>query len=298
MTQTVSTLARQGQTALRVWLKEPRVMQALRCLGCALTGFLLSAASLGSVPLPLVLGLVCAVPGLPGLLIAIGGAVGYPVFWGAAGTQGILWTACAVPIALWLTARPLTRDSPHLLSALAAFITAACGLGFQVWLGDETPIGLYLLRVALAGASAEVFRLAREGQDAFAKWLAWALCILALAQVALFRWISLGTVALGVVAVAGAFPAAALGGLALDLASVTPVPMTAAACLVYLLRMFPVGNKWTVYFSPGVLYIALMALCQTWDFTPLPGLMIGGLLGSLVHTQPKTALRRGSTGVA
>jgi len=40
----------------------------------------------------------------------------------------------------------------------------------------------------------------------------------------------------------GTFPAAALAGLALDVALVTPVPMTAVLCLLYILRLAPWGN--------------------------------------------------------
>ena len=71
------------------------------------------------------------------------------------------------------------------------------------------------------------------------EWITGGLGVLALAQIAPIPYFGFGFIAAGLLGVYGAFPAAALAGLALDLAQVTPVPMTAALVLAYLIRLLP-----------------------------------------------------------
>ena len=96
----------------------------------------------------------------------------------------------------------------------------------------------------------------------------------------------------------GAFPAAALAGLALDLARITPVPMTAVMSLAYLLRLLPRGKKWIHCAAPALSYLLVMRLCGAWDVLPLPGLMLGGVGAFLVPLKGDVSHRRGETGVA
>jgi len=99
-------------------------------------------------------------------------------------------------------------------------------------------------------------------------------------------------------AVAGAFPAAAFAGLALDLAGVTPVPMTAVMAMGDLLRFLPRYPKWLGCLAPGVVYLMVMGLCNHWDLQPLPGLLIGGAVGGFLPGPSRVAHRRGETGAA
>ena len=276
---------------------DPQLHTILRISICLLAGFLLSAASLGNMAQPLVLGLLFATSGLPAVLIAAGGVCGYFVFWSTAGLQGAIWLAAGLPVALLLGRLPIMKTGTALLPAAAALVTAATGLFFLVQLEDATPIAIYLLRIALAGASARAFQASRQ-QDPIAQWLVWGLWILALAQITVFPWLSLGTVAAGALCVAGAFPAAAVGGLALDLAGITTVPMTAVVCLAFFLRLIPFRKKWPLLAGPGLTCMVVMALCQTWDSNLLPGLFLGGTAGLFLPGQPKAAPRRGETGVA
>ena len=97
---------------------------------------------------------------------------------------------------------------------------------------------------------------------------------------------------------AGAFPAAALAGLALDLAQVTPVPMTAVLCLAWLVRLIPVGRKNWHFFAPAGVYLVIMSLCGVRDGMPVAGLLLGGLASLLIPGRQDVAHRRGETGVA
>jgi hypothetical protein len=63
------------------------------------------------------------------------------------------------------------------------------------------------------------------------EWLCWGVFALGLAQIAPFPWLALGFAAAGFAAVREAFPCAAAVGLALDMAGITPVPMTAVTVL-------------------------------------------------------------------
>ena len=296
MMTTIRSYVRQSRRILYRLQTDTRLHTAVQVLLHLLTGFFLSAASLGNLPQSFTLGLVCASTGWPAALIALGGCLGYPVFWGSAGVQGIAWLAAG--LGLSLLANLSTTRMKSLIPLGASLIAAASGLLFQVRFDDATPILIYLLRIALAGASAQLFLLREKGADPVVKWLCWGVAVLALAQVAPVPWLSLGMIVAGALCVTGAFPAVALAGLALDLAQVTPVPMTAVVCLAYFLRFVPRIPPWAVYCAPGVIYLSVMGLCDLWDLNPLLGLFLGGIVGIRLPGQSKVYHRRGETGIA
>lgn len=298
MMTSMQTYVRQGRHTLRRFALDPRARALMRGGGCFLAGLCLSAASLAHTPQPFVLGLVCAAAAVPAALIALGGCVGYLLFWGNAGTQGVVWTAAGLLCALCLGKKRIARDTPLLLPSLAGLIVSAAGVVFQQWFADETAIPIYLLRVALGAGSALLFAQASQGKDAVARWLCWGIAVLALAQIAPVSWLSLGYIAAGALAAAGAFPAAALGGLALDLAQVTQVPMTAVVCLAYFVRLLPRKTRSLCVAAPGIVYLLVMSLCGAWDLRPLPGLLLGGLVGLVYPSRQQLQHRRGETGVA
>ena len=298
MMVTLGLYMRRWQRLFRRWMLDPRLHALAQAAGYLLAGFLFSAASLGSHPMPLVLGLVCALSGWPAVLLALGGAGGYMVFWGIAGAQGIAWTAAGLIASILMGGRALTRDTPLLMPAVSGLIVAAVGLAFQVWLADTTPVLIYLLTIFMAALSSWVFCRAMERRDPVIDWAVCGLAVLALAQVMPIPYLGFGYIAAGIMAVAGAFPAAALAGLALDLAQVTQVPMTAVLCLAWFLRLVPHLSKWALYSASAGAYLAIMGLCGTWDLIPLPGLLIGGFLSSLLAAKPGLSQRRGETGFA
>ena len=298
MMTAIRTYAQQGKYRLRRIFMNPRIRGAVHIAHYLLRGFVLSAASLGQYCQPFAMSLICAGSGWSTALSALGAGIGYWLFWGKAGLQGILWLAAGLPTALLLSTRPALRTTPLLLPAIAGLITAAAGLAFQLRLHDTTPIAIYLLRILLSTAATYLFLHAEESQTPFARWLVQALWVLALAQIAPLPWLCLGFVGAGAFAVGGSFAAAALGGLALDLAQVTPTSMTAVACSVYFLRLIPGNRKWSIRLLPGMVYFPVMALSGNWDLNPLPALMIGGLLGGFLESGTDAVPRRGETGIA
>lgn len=239
--------------------------------------FFLSAASLGSYPQPFVLALLCAAPtGWPVILAALGGAVGYPLFWGAAGSQGVAWVVAGLLGAAALGGRPVTKQNPVLMPLLAGMLAAISGTAFRLWLGDDTGLSVYLLRIGLAMGCTWLFGAALDRRDPVADWLTGSVAVLALAQVVPIPYLGLGYLAAGLLGAAGAFPAAALSGLALDLAGVTQAPMTAVLCAGYLLRLVPGVPRYLSGLGSGLVYLPIAALCGVFDLTPLPGLLLGG----------------------
>ena len=298
MMVTLGVYVRRGQRTVRRWMMDPKIHALVQ--GCAylLAGFLLSAASLCSRFQPLALGLLCAMSGWPALLLAAGGMAGYLLFWGAAGAQGVVWLMVGLLLALALGGRPLLKETPLLMPALAGLTVALVGLCFQIWCGDPTPVLLYLLRIGLAAVSTALFSVAAERRDPMVDWAVCGLGVLALAQVAPFPWLNLGYIAAGALCCAGAFPAAALAGLALDLAQISRVPMTAVLCLAYLLRLLPWGAKKLYYAAPAAVYLLVMGVSGVWELSPLPGLILGGAAALVLPGSPGLSHRRGETGVA
>lgn len=298
MMVSLGVYVRRWQRVVRRWLLDPRVHTLAQAVGYLLLGFIFSAASLGSCFLPLALGALCAASGVPAVLLAAGSMAGFFVFWGVSGAQGVVWIMGGVLASALLGGRPVSQKAPLLMPALAGFLVAVVGLGFQIWLKDETPVAVYLLRVILAIVSTGVFALANRRKDPILQWLVGGFLVLSLAQITVSPYVGLGYVAAALLSCAGAFPAAALAGLALDLAQITPVPMTAVMCLCYFVRFLPFGKKWVYYCAPGAVYLLVMRLCGYWDVLPLAGLILGGAAAVLVPGRPGLTHRRGETGAA
>lgn len=294
----ISVYVRQGRHALRRWLLDPRIHRVARWAAHALAGFCLSAAGIAQGALPLVSGLVWSSRGVSAVLAAAGGLLGYWQLWGQAGLQGLFWTVPALVGALALADRRISRELPLLIPALGMLTVSAAGLGFQLLAGDTTSVWLYLLRVALGGAAPWLFWAARQKQSPVPQWLTWGMLALGLAQLAPVPWLGLGFVAAGAATVAGAFPCAAVVGLALDIAAITPVPMTAVTVLGYLVRFLPRPPRLLCLLAPGLVGIFMMRLCGVWDMNCLPGLFLGGAVGFLLPGPERRLHRRGETGAA
>lgn len=293
----IESYVRKGRHLLRRWAVDPRVHTLMRSAGYIAAGFILSAASLGQGILPLSMALVCACGGWPAVLSALGSIIGYRIFWGA-GQQPLVWLAAGLSAALLIGDRRISRDTPLLLPAIAGLIVASAGVLFQTLGMENSPIALYLIRVVLAAGATWLFAQVRKGRNPVLEWLSYGLAVLALVQIAPVSWFSFGFFAAGVLAVVGAFPAAAIAGLALDLALVTPVPMTAVLVLAYLIRLLPKPLGWVGRLAPGVTYLLVMWLCNVWDVLPLPALVFGAVVGGFLPVPGKIAHRRGETGAA
>ena len=298
MTITLHSCVRWGNQMLRKLSMNPRFYSGVRAVVYLLAGVCFSAASLANMPMTLAVGLVCACSGWSAVLTGLGAIVGYRLFWGSMGYIGVFCVGISLPVTLLLSDKRLSRRTPLLLPALAATITAGAGVLFQVAFGDMTPVPLYLLRIAAAAGSAYLFQRVLQGRNPIAQWMATGLLVLALAQIMPIPYFCLGYLAAGIITGAGAFPAAAMAGLALDLAQVTRVPMTAVLSLAYLVRLLPRYPKWLAAVAPGAVYVGVMSLCGVWDIQPLPGLVLGCMLGTWLPISARSAHRRGETGVA
>ena len=298
MMVTLGVYMRRSQRLIRRWAADPKIHAFLQAGGYLLAGFLGSAASLGHRLQPVVLGFLCAQTSWPAVLTATGSAVGYLLFWGNQGPVGVVWTSVGLAAALLLQGRRVQRETPLLMPAVAGCIVAATGLLFQYYQQYGPPVPMYLLQIAVAAGSAAVFCTATERRDPIVDWLMCGLGVLCLAQGMPIPYLGFGYIAAGVIAIAAPFPAAALAGLALDLAQVTPVPMTAVLSLAYFVRMIPRLNPVLRHISPAFVYIAVMSICGVWDIQPLPGLVIGAAAAAMLPRQTSIAQRRGETGTA
>lgn len=293
----IQSYVRKGHHVLRRWALDPRAHLALKGTAHFLRGLCLSAASLAGKSLPLAMGFVCGCSGWSAVLAALGGAAGYLLFWGT-DYQLLLWVAAGLVASLVLGIRKLANQTPLLLPALASLVVALSGLIFRTTAQDMTSFLIFLIRVGLAFAVTWLFMLVNRGRNPMLDWLACAVGVFALAQIMPIPYLGLGFLAAGILNAGAAFPAAALAGLALDLAQVTPVPMTAVVTLAYLVRFLPRYPNWLGQLAPATVYIAMMGLVGRLDLMPLPGLLLGGIFGTCLPPQAKVQHRRGETGVA
>ena len=297
MIASMETYLRRGRRTCQRLLLNPKIRTGGVVLLCGGSGFALSAASLGNYPQPLAMGLILAMSGWHAAITSLGAMLGYWVFWGIAGLQGLVWSASGGLLAL-LLARHIPEEQPLIFPAISAFLTALTGLLFQLVLRDTVPVPVYFLRIVLAAGAGLLFPVALGRRTAVTDWLVGGVAVLALAQASPAPYLGLGYLAAGALAVGSAFPAAVLGGLGLDLAQVTRIPMTAVLCLAGVIRMIPFERKWMRCLAPGAAGLVVMAICGIRDYTPLPGLILGGGLGMLMPPSQETARRRGETGLA
>ena len=298
MMVTLGIYVRRWQRIARRLTQDPRFHTVFQTLGYLAGGFFLSAASLGSCPQPFPLGLLLSIGGWPAVLMAAGSMAGYLVFWGSFGTVGILWMGAGLIAAVVLGGRPFLQRYRLLMPALSGAITAIFGAIAGIWLNNTVPVLIYFLQIALAICGTMLFQTAAARRDTVTDWLLTGVAVLALAQVIPIPYLGFGYIAAGFFTLSGAFPAAALSGLALDLAQVTPVPMTGVLCLAYVARLIPGFPKKWLFWVPGACFCLVMNLCSQWDLQPLPGLLLGGAVSLFLPSQPGLARRRGETGFA
>ncbi len=287
------------RTVRRVTRSEPGRRAAMMGLW-AVGGFVLAAASVERSFQPLALGLLCAGPGgWTAAAAAVGAALGYLWFWGGGAAQALLWLFAGLAVSLGLGDAGISRRQPLLLPACAAVIVAGGGVLWLFRYGDETPVPIYLTRVAMALISTLVFRAFLDRRGSWADWLAQSLLVLALAQTAVLG-INLGFAAAGYFSAQGALASAALAGLGLDLARPGGIGMTGVLCLAFCLRLIPGRPRWMDAVAPGLAYLGVMALGGQFDLAPVPGLLLGGVvrvtLPGLGRLEPRK--RRGEAAVA
>ena len=294
----LQSYARRTQRKIRRWIMNPRIHSVAQGVLYALTGFCLSAASIGGYCLPLSMGLTMACSGWSGVFSAAGSMLGYWAFWGDSGYVGVFWVLIGLSAGMIMGQHRLSRNTPLLLPVVAGFLVAASGVLFQALFQDGPPIAIYCLQIALGAGSAVLAAKILLGRNPILDWLGAGLIVLALAQIVPIPYFGLGFVAAGFIAGTGAFPMAVIAGLALDIAQITPVPMTAVVTLGYLVRFLPRYPKMMAAMATGAVYVGAMSLTGNWDLYPLPGLLLGGILGVFLPLPGKFMHRRGETGVA
>ena len=294
----VETYLRRGQRQLEHLALDPKVRSVALVAVCMGSGFLLSGIGLGNSPQPVALGLICSAVGWRALLMALGAMLGFPTFWGSAGNPGIVWSVAGSVLAMMVGSRRESREQPLMIPGIASFLTVVTGLGFRFLLKEPVSLLQIPIQASVSLFSGILFTQAARCRDAVTSWLVAGIGVLALSKVSLGTYLGLGHLAAGVLAVGGAFPAAALAGVALDLSRLTQVPMTAVLCLSYFLRMLPYDRRWKQSLAPPGAYIAVSLICGIRDPTPLAGLALGSVLGLMLPPKPQIAHRRGETGVA
>ncbi len=283
-------------------LSSPRGKQAVSLAGWFFGGFCLSAGALARASQPLSMGLICAGRrSAATVAAALGAMTGYLVFWGAGGIQGVLWCILALITALTLGDRPICTQQPLFLPAVAAVIVSGSGVFFLLRRLGEAPVGIFLLRVLTGATATLVFRLWLEKPGGWTDWLAQSIAVLALAQIVPVRFLGLGFLAAGYFGCASAFPAVALTGLALDLSGTCRLSMTGVLSLGFCLRLIPVQGRLFGVLTPAMAYLPVAWATVCLDFTPVPGLLLGGLLRLVIpgdRSAAKPIHRRGHTAVA
>ena len=133
----LQTYLRRWQRLRRQLVEDEKIRQALQFGAVFALGLCLSAASLGHLPQPIAMAVLCA--GMPGWLpvfYALGAAGGYCLFWGKAAAQCVIWMAASLPVCMIAGWERGQRRLPLLQPMLSAAIVAISGVVFQIWQGE------------------------------------------------------------------------------------------------------------------------------------------------------------------
>ena len=259
------------------------------------SGFLLSAAGLFGRPVPVSLGLLCAATaGAQAGAAALGSALGYLLFWRE--IQPLAWLAAGLTaFALTRRAQPI-RHQELLMSAIAALIVSGCGLGWLLLFRDDTPVGIYLIRVGISFGTTACFRAWRSDPKGPAGALVCGLVTFSAGGIPPGPvWSQL---AAGLMAVRLSLPMAVMAGFGLDLARITPVPMAGAICLgIFLGRLLP-GPKWFGCLCPALGYAAVCLIYLQWDPAGIAALALGGLSAGALPDKPAQSAAAGPVSLA
>lgn len=289
-----STLHRGRQWALKCFAV-PEIRRFLRGAVWAGGGLLLSAPGLMGFPQSFAMGLLSVCRGWRLWLAALGAGAGCRIFWGREGNLGLCWVLLGLLTGVVAPEIRILRERRGMVPALCGLWAAASGLAYAL-LGNPVPTAGYLVSILAAPASSALFAGLKERKDPVLIWAAQGIGVLALAQVFKNPWP--GIVAAGVLALREGFPGAALGGLALDLARVSPVSMTAVVCLIWMTRLIPgLKDPWRCAL-PGAAYLGVMWLSGMGDPTPLGAFVLSGAAALAVPARQDLGLRRGATGMA
>ena len=292
MLTTMETCLRNCQRTARKWALDPRVQSGAKAAAWGGSGFFLSAAALSGGFQPLALGWITALSAWPAVLAALGAVAGYRLFWGQEGLLGMIWAGAGCLLALLSDRGNWKERYPLLVPALTAVVTAVSGLAF-LFFRPGTPFRLFFLRILLAPVAALFFRQAADRRDSVTEWTLGGIAAVALARVGPLGY---GTAA--ALCLWGSFPAAAMAGLGLDLARVTRLPMGVVVCAGWFGRMIPFRDRRMAFAVPGAACLAVMALTGIWEPAPLPGLVLGGMVGVLLPPRRESVRRQGELGVA
>ena len=298
MMVSVETALLRGKRRMEHWFRSPWVRIAAWGAAAFLAGLVLAAGAIQGKLQPIALGLTAAAPELYCIPAALGSALGYRLFWGQVGWQGVCWSVGALALRLGLDTWYHGDGRAGHLAAGTACLVSGVGLIFQLWLGDNTTVSMYLLRILIGAGSAGLFVRCLVNRSGIARYLAFGTVVLALAGVKSPAWCNPGLLAAGILAGAEALPAAAMAGLGLDLAGITRTPMTAALCLSAFFRLLPVKSPWRRMLAPGGACLGVMLLSGSMEFAHLVPVVAGGILGAMLPWSLEPFARHTGTGAA
>ncbi len=281
----VGTAIHRGLTLL--W-KDPRGKKLGKCFLTGAVAFVLSPCSMGSLQIPVLTGFLFSLnAGWTALLAAAMGCLGGTVFWQGDVLAELLAGAVAALLAVAVASG--VKKKPWIKSLLCACVTFGLGLLFRFMQGvpgkqELLELGL---RTGFALGAQIAFRYAGEKKSPLAVDGVLAFVAMGLGQLLVLRIVDLGFVLGAALACAGeSLPMALFCGLGLDLAGITPVPMSAVLCLTAF------GNKLLPRRRVSFLVPSMLALLwgiAAGSFDPvLPAsLLLGGAVSVLLR--PKAA---------
>lgn len=259
------------------------------CIIRGAVAFCLAPACGGTIPLPLLLGYLCSLEREGGTLLA-----------GLAGSAALL---------LYRQGTALYQDlAGVLLALLGAGLLSGTGLRKKPWVGpllagivclvtygtflltDGTLHGQELGRLALqllaATGSQWAFSRGRQAPEGPAHWCRAALVVLGLCQVLVLRVLDPGLMLAAALSLGGiSLPGVLFCGLAVELAQITPVPVTAVLCLCALVGKAGLRHRGRALL-PAVGALGAGFLRGGLDPVLIMSFLAGGCVGTLLTHGP------------
>lgn len=302
MKQTIRELSPrpfQLQDLKQLWTRYPAVRLAVRLLGSFAAGFLLAGSRIAGGFTPFAVCLTAAQPfGLSCIGAAVGGCLGYLQFWGIDIALEPICVTLLVFSAVGIFHNTTALEHTWFMPSICAAMTALVGLVFFL----DAPFSLLRLsllaaRIGLSFLAVAADRLALTGRQRPAVLFFVGTLVSGMCAVSAGGLLNLGLTAavaltFSAACAAGGAALAAVCGIAVDLAGVCGVPMSALLLLTvyaaqFLLRRVPVLRPVSIG-----LFLAVGLLCAAvFPDSLLLCVSVGGVIGLLVPPKllPRTA---------
>lgn len=284
--KTVQALPARARRLLSLLMNNPAMRNLSLCLAELALGFLLAGGAIAGRPMPFAVALIAvsATP-LRALSAMLGSAMGYLYFWSFTGGLEYLAVSVLVFAAVCIVGGADLSSAPWFMPALSAAMSMIVGLLFLLQAQfAPSAVVWYIARLAIAAAATWTFGRVITHRTPGASLFAAACCLSGCASITIAGGVTLGQIlAVSLGAASAGAPCCLLlcaaGGLAVDIAVLPPVSLTALLCFAGILCTW---TRFRLRAARMLVYLTAVTAGVLFTGGQMPELVISAALGCCI----------------